>query len=69
MRDESESDGNEETCEAELTPSQKLMKEILAEKGRMVVDNLLDCLGPKNQDDIHKALNASTVLQEFVDNE
>lgn len=69
IREESDSDGNEETCEAELTSSQKRMKEVLSEQGKMVVSHLLDCLGPKNQDDIHKALNASTVLQEFVDNE
>lgn len=45
------------------------MKEVLAEQGRMVVEYLLNCLSPKNQDDFHKALNASTVLQEFVENE
>lgn len=69
IRDESESDGNEETNEAELTADQKRMKEVLHEKGLMVVDHLLDQLSPKNQDDMHKALNASTVLLEFVDNE
>jgi hypothetical protein len=45
------------------------MKEVLHEKGIMVVNHLLDALSPKNQDDVHKALNASTVLKEFVDNE
>jgi hypothetical protein len=69
VRDDSESDGNEETCETELTADQKKMKEVLAEQGKMVVSHLLDCLSPKNQDDIHKALNAATVLQEFVENE
>lgn len=69
IRDESESDGNEETNEAELTPDQKKMKEVLAEKGLMVVEHLLGQLSSLNQDDMHKALNASTVLLEFVDNE
>lgn len=35
----------------------------------MIVESLFEYLGPSNQNDIHKALNASTVLQEFVDNE
>lgn len=69
IRDESESEGNEETNEAELTADQKQMKEILSEKGKMVVEHLLTHLSSKNKDDIHKTLNASTVLQEFVDNE
>jgi len=69
IRDESESDGNEETNEVELTADQKRMKEVLAEKGKMVVEHLLNHLSSKNKNDIHKTLNASTVLQEFVDNE
>jgi|694.fasta_scaffold121853_3 hypothetical protein len=44
------------------------MKDVLNAKGKMIVDSLLEQLGPKNQNDIHKALNASTVLLEFVDN-
>lgn len=67
--DESESDGNEETNEAELTQDQKRMKEMLAEKGKMVVEYLLTALSPQNKNDFHKALNSSTVLQEFVENE
>lgn len=67
--DESESDGNEETNEAELTTDQKRMKEILQDKGKMVVEYLLTALSPANRDDFHKALNSSTVLQEFVENE
>ena len=53
---------------AELTQDQKKMKDVLNAKGKMIVDSLLEHLGPKNQNDIHKALNASTVLLEFVDN-
>ena len=45
------------------------MKEMLAEKGRMVVESLLEQMSASNQDDLQKTLNASTVLQEFVDNE
>lgn len=69
MRDDSDSETNEETNEAELTADQKKMKEILQAKGKMIVDNLLEHLGPKNQNDIHKTLNASTVLLEFIDNQ
>ena len=44
------------------------MKDILNAKGKMIFESLLEQLGPKNQNDIHKALNASTVLLEFLDN-
>jgi hypothetical protein len=67
--DESESDGNDETNEAELTLDQKKMKEILQEKGKYVVEYLLNALSSQNKHDFHKALNSSTVLQEFVENE
>jgi hypothetical protein len=39
------------------------MKQILQQKGQMIVDKLLDCMGPKNQDDLVKMNNASTILQ------
>lgn len=66
---DSDSEGEDETNEAELTADQKKMKEVLHERGIDVVAKLLDALSPKNKNDIHKAMNAHTVLQEFVDNE
>jgi len=35
----------------------------------MVVHNLINKLSNKNPDDIHMAINASSVLNEFCDNE
>ena len=35
----------------------------------MVVNSLIDKLSPKNRDDMHMTLNASTVLSEFCENE
>jgi len=35
----------------------------------MIVDKLLDCMGPKNQDDLESTLNASTILLDFCENE
>jgi nitrous oxide reductase accessory protein NosL len=52
-----------------LTPIQIKMKQILQQKGQMIVDKLLDCMGPKNQDDLESTLNASTILLDFCENE
>ena len=45
------------------------MQQVLKEKSTMVVNSLLDKLSPKNRDDLHMTLNASTVLSEFCENE
>ena len=55
--------------EVELTSDQKLMQQILKEKSTMVIHTLVEKLSSKNQDDMHKTLNASQVLTEFCENE
>jgi hypothetical protein len=45
------------------------MQQVLKTKSTMVVNSLIDMLSCKNQDDIHLTLNASTVLNEFCENE
>ncbi len=59
----------DETAEPELTPDQKRMQEVLREKSTMVVNSLIDNLSKSNKDDLHKTLNASTILCEFAENE
>ena len=45
------------------------MQQILKDKSIMVVNSLIDKLSPINQDELHKTLNAASVLNEFCDNE
>lgn len=57
------------TAEGELTSEQNEMKQILLEKGKYVLNQLIDALSVKNQDDLEKTLNAYTVLMEFCEND
>ena len=45
------------------------MQQVLKEKSQMVVNTLIDYLSIKNKDDLHKTLNACSILSEFCDNE
>ena len=45
------------------------MQQVLKEKGRMVVNTLIDRISSKNPDDLHQTLNASNILCEFTENE
>ena len=45
------------------------MQSVLKEKSTMVINTLIKKMSPKNQDDVHAAINASTVLNEFSENE
>ena len=67
--DNSDLDIDQEAAEPELTPDQKRMQQVLKEKSQMVVNTLIDYLSIKNKDDLHKTLNACTILTDFCDNE
>ena len=38
------------------------MQQVLKEKSQMVVNTLIDYLSIKNKDDLHKTLNACSIL-------
>jgi len=67
--DGSDNENQEEEQEGQLTAVQQKMKAILLKKGTMIVDKLLDHISPLNQDDIESALNASTILFDFCEND
>jgi hypothetical protein len=46
--DGSDNENQEEEQEGQLTPVQQKMKVILAKKGQMIVDKLLDHMSPRN---------------------
>ena len=45
------------------------MQNVLREKSTMVINTLIRKLSPKNKDDVHAAINASSILNEFSENE
>jgi hypothetical protein len=59
----------DEAAEPELTAQQRQMQNVLKEKATMVVMSLIDKLSFKNKNNLHMALNASTALNEFCENE
>ena len=70
--DEKKSDGEEdkeEKKEPSLTPEQLFMKQILAEKKSMVINELISKLSHKNRDDIESSLNAKSVLIDLIETE
>ena len=68
ISENSDFDSNQED-ETELTKEQRQMQTVLKEKSTMVINTLIKQLSPKNKDDVHAAINASTVLNEFSENE
>lgn len=66
---EEKDEGEEAEGDAALTADELKMKQVIADKGKQAVMNLLESLSAKNQDDIYQTLNASTVLLDFCDNE
>jgi hypothetical protein len=67
--DGSDNENQEEEQEGQLTPVQQKMKDVLAHKGVMIINRLLDQLSHLNQDDIDSTLNASTILLDFCEND
>ena len=52
-----------------LTPDQLYMKQILATKKSMVINELIAKLGYKNRDDMESSLNAKSVLIDLIETE